>query len=471
MHGRAVVAVVALALAGAGGYAYADAADVVPGWITDAPIPPDPQPFPSASLPAVAAPAQPAPLPDDTAPLPDAATVQAYARQLRADSRIGASTNVAVVDIATGEVLADLDADDPQIPASNVKLLTATALLLELGPDYRLRTSVTWNGQAADSGRTPITLVAGGDMLLTAGRGHGDETRGANGYAGLEELAADTAAALADAGVTSVTLSFSDAAFVGPAKNPVWPSSAFTEGYVAPSTGMAINVGKTTDDVYPPRYDDPSANTAEVFAGVLRAQGIDVKYSGEGGARDVELAGVGSAPLAVVLEHMLVVSDNTVAEVLGQVLAIETGRKGSTKQGIAQLFETLTEYGVDMDGVSLVDFSGYSREDRLTATALTDVLVATAADPELDDMLDHMAIGGWTGTLATRFTKGDARALVRAKTGSLGGISSLSGTVVTADGRWLAFAVLADQGVWSQEGPREAIDAFVEKLASCGCSG
>ena len=72
-------------------------------------------------------------------------------------------------------------------------------------------------------------------------------------------------------------------------------------------------------------------------------------------------------------------------------------------------------------------------------------------------------LGGDTGAVA-------AAGLVRAKTGSLPGVTSLAGTVVTAEGRLLAFAIIADRtppgGQWA---PRAAIDAFVQELAACGC--
>ena len=81
-----------------------------------------------------------------------------------------------------------------------------------------------------------------------------------------------------------------------------------------------------------------------------------------------------------------------------------------------------------------------------------------------------MPVAGLTGTLAERYTTTSARGLVRAKTGSLPGVTSLAGTVVDADGRQLLFAVLADQTpAGGQPAPRAAIDGFVARLAGCGC--
>jgi len=82
-----------------------------------------------------------------------------------------------------------------------------------------------------------------------------------------------------------------------------------------------------------------------------------------------------------------------------------------------------------------------------------------------------LPIGGLRGTLSDRFGSSAASGLVRAKTGSLSGVTSLAGTLVDADGRQLLFVVLADQTpAGGQYAPRVAIDAFVQRLVGCGCS-
>jgi D-alanyl-D-alanine carboxypeptidase/D-alanyl-D-alanine-endopeptidase (penicillin-binding protein 4) len=75
------------------------------------------------------------------------------------------------------------------------------------------------------------------------------------------------------------------------------------------------------------------------------------------------------------------------------------------------------------------------------------------------------------GTLADRFAGSGLIAgvgVVRAKTGTLTGVSSLAGTVVDADGRMLAFAVIADAVPTASSG-RAALDAVATALVGCGC--
>ncbi len=97
-----------------------------------------------------------------------------------------------------------------------------------------------------------------------------------------------------------------------------------------------------------------------------------------------------------------------------------------------------------MCGAAFKDGSGLNRDDRLTADLLT-ALLAKAADPahpELRPVLTGLPVGGFTGTLPSRYADG-AAGVVRAKTGTLTGVNTLAGTVVDQDGRLLAFAFLA----------------------------
>ena len=96
----------------------------------------------------------------------------------------------------------------------------------------------------------------------------------------------------------------------------------------------------------------------------------------------------------------------------------------------------------------MVDGSGLSTADLMQATALTSVVRASASGghPELRALLAGLPVAGFLGTLAIRFSTTASAAgvgAVRAKTGTLTGVSSLAGVVVDADGRQLAFAVIA----------------------------
>lgn len=479
MRGRLIVAIVlpAVAVAGLGGYAWADAADVVPGWITTAEPELAPAPFLSAE------PVEPSPAPgtviaplfDDEAPPQDPAAIQALAEALRADARTGASTNVSVIDLISGDVLADVDASDGQVPASTTKLLTGIAVLWVLGPDFRTETTATY-----DAARGEVTLVAGGDMLLAADAGTGGDnphtsqlwggSLPAVGYAGLGDLADQVAAALASQGVTSVRVSVDTHEFPGPLYPVEWPAYALANGWAAPVSGLAVNVGKATDDEYAPRASDPAATAADIFAQRLNERGIATTRAGASEATGEVAGRVESAPLADVVAYMLHASDNTIAENLTRVLAVQRGVEATPSVATNLVVAQLNDMGVDVSGLQLYDGAGFSTRNQIPPIVLTEALREASLHAPTQGVLGLLAEAGLTGTLDDRFVGTPAAGVMRGKTGSLTGVTSLAGIVITSDGRPLLFAALADGMPYGQNEPRTAIDEFVDALAECGCA-
>ncbi|WP_318241252.1 D-alanyl-D-alanine carboxypeptidase/D-alanyl-D-alanine endopeptidase [Cellulomonas avistercoris] len=450
----------------AGGYATADAYDVVPGIVTLEPPVPDPLPFPTApgAVEPTAVPRAVGDL-DPQVPLPASDQVQALVDALVADPRLGPSVGVTVVDQLTGEVLAGSTPQVGRVPASTAKVLTGVAALTALDPDATLATRVV----RVDDGT--IALVGGGDMMLAAGAGDPTAT---HGRAGLADLAARTAAALALQGVTSVRLVVDDSLFTGPAVSPAWDPANVGEGFVAPVTALAVDVGRLRDGEYAPRSADPSLQAAKVFAERLAEVGVTVDGTPVRGAAGdgTELARVESAPVVDVVHYFLETSDNSITEVVSRLVALDAGLPPSFDGGTQAVLRQVGTLGVDVSGARLADASGLGDGSSLSPALLADVVRLTTdpAHPTLRDVAVGMPVGGLTGTLADRFTTSGARGLVRAKTGSLPHVTSLAGTVLDSQRRQLVFAVMADQtpdgGQWA---PRQAIDGFVASLAGCGC--
>ncbi|MEJ5867532.1 D-alanyl-D-alanine carboxypeptidase/D-alanyl-D-alanine-endopeptidase [Pseudokineococcus sp. 5B2Z-1] len=495
--GRAAGATL-LVLALAGGYATADAADVVPGPLTTAP-PPVADPWPDA--PGAVVPASPPgpvlPAAGRQAPAPDPGRLREVLGPLLAAPALGPSRSAVVADALTGEVLLDERAGEAHQPASTAKLLTAAAALSVLGGATTLPTSVVLGapeggpgdaqGDAeggGDGGAAPVAvLVAGGDVLLGAGAG---DPAAVVGRAGLADLADEVAATLAGgagggtagapAGAPAVRLRVADPlAPTGPVRPSTWTPGDVALGFAADVTGVAVDAGRLAPDEYAPRAPDPALAAADALADLLRARGVDVV--GEARRTDPALVPAGapvlgevrSAPVADVVEHVLRVSDNTGAEVLGLLVARATGAPVTPEGATSAVRAAVAERGVAVDGVALTDSSGLGDGSALTARALVDVLGRAAREEELRPLLEGLPVAGLTGSLAARL--GDepaARGVVRAKTGTLTGVTALAGVVVDADGRLLAFAVLAD-AVPATEPARAAVDDVAAALAACGC--
>lgn len=463
---RVLTGTVAAALVVAGGYAWADVHDFVPGILTIGPEPAPPAPFPTAPGATLgAAPTSVVSTLDPEAPVPSSAQLQAAVDAVVTDPALGPSVGVIITDALTGEVLASSTAATPRVPASIQKLFTAAAALSTLDPDTVLTTTAT---QSAP-GR--LTLVGAGDMMLAAGAG---DPAAVNGRAGLDDLAAQVAETLSLTGGTTVQLALDDTLFTGSATGP-WADDIPGLGFAAPVAAVAVDTGRLSEGEYAPRTDDPAMAAARTFAAALGEHGITVEGEptrGASGADDVVLGSVDSAPLGQVVEYFLHSSDNTITEVVARLVAIEAGLPASFGGATQAVVQQLDQLGVDTDGLVLADASGLGDGSRASATTLSELLtvMTSRSHPELRTVMTGMPVAALDGTLHDRFVQTDAAGLVRAKTGSLPGVTSLAGNLLTDDGRELLFVVMADQapgpGQW---GARAAIDSFIAGLTDCGC--
>jgi D-alanyl-D-alanine carboxypeptidase/D-alanyl-D-alanine-endopeptidase (penicillin-binding protein 4) len=375
------------------------------------------------------------------------------------------STAVVVSDVVTGRDLYAAHADELRRPASTAKLSTAIAALSVLGPADRIATTTVLAGRTAPKGRRrhldTVVLVGGGDPTVSE---HD-----------LDKLAARTAAALRRRGRTSVTLGYDLSAYAGPTTAPGWKPTYVTEGDIAPVVALEVDEGRQTPHQRP-RYSHPARAAADAFAAALRHDGVTV--TGDAGERTApaaatRIARVLSAPVGKLVQRMLRRSDNALAEALIRGIARRLGKPPSFAGGAAAVRETLARLDVDTSGLRLVDGSGLSRRDRVRASTLADLLelAASAAHPRLRLVVGGLPVAGFTGTLTDRFGRPPQRLAagdVRAKTGTLEGVSALAGFTVDRDGRLLAFVLLAERpGV--PEPAEAALDRAATALAQCGC--
>ncbi len=483
---RRSVAVVLVLLLGAGGYVGLDVEDRVPGILTLDPGPADPASVGASGVPpraadgtpgvpvpaAQAAPGPPLAVAGTAAPLPARDALATVLASALADPGLGSSVDVTVRDAATGAHLLDRNAERPGIPASTTKLLTATAVMATLDPAERLSTRAVLGAAPQD-----VVLVAGGDTLLAPGRGSATAVAG---RAGLDDLAAQTAAALKRRGVATATLHLDDRHAAGPRYAPAWEPVDIAAGL----TGAVAMMGLSTQRPRPyhPTPADPAMRAATAFRtalarhGVTVATDIDRRAAAPGAA---QLGVVRSAPVADQLALALADSDNALTESLARQAAARSGRTGAGlgfAEVAAWVRQQVRAQGIDITGATLLDSSGLSRGTVIPARVLGDVLAMAArgTPPGLRDVVAQLPVAGLTGTLHDRFRtprSHPAAGIARAKTGTLTGASAMAGTVVDRDGRLLLYVVLADAippGVGTLTA-RAALDRFVATLATCGC--
>lgn len=469
MRRPVMIAGVALVAALLMGYAYADVRDLVPGPLTTTAAPqryPELLPAPGATT-EPPGPSSPAGSPfalDPAAPIPTGRGLGAALGPGLADPALGPSVSAAVFDVQTGRELYSAHARLRMEPASVAKVLTAAAALQALGPDATLPTNTV---MAPDTG--VVHLVGTGDLLLTE--------------QDLTELAGHTAERLDAQQVSAVQLRLDDSRLGGlgwsdQVLGPGVGQGDVGAGFVAPMTGLAVNAGRTTDVNYSPRVADPGLAAAQVFAEALGARGVAV--TGEITRERVPLstrllAQHESPPVSRIVGTMLDHSDNNVAEALSRLVAVQAGDAPGFATGGTAVLTRIRALGVDTAGAVLADGSGLSDGSALSAETLAQTLALAGSDeyPQLRPLLDGLPVGGLTGTLSDRFgPQTGAQAgigTVRAKTGTLSGVASLAGVVVTRDGRLLSYAIMADQVPSGAAPSRAALDRASVILLECGC--
>lgn len=356
-----------------------------------------------------------------------------------------ARTAALAIDLETGETLfAEHDAL-PLVPASNEKLAIAYAALVTLGQDFRIETDVL--GRGAQDGATWR-----GNLLLV---GHGDPTLSS---AGLLALARQVRAL----GIRHVTGGvLGDESFFDARRTGAGWKSWFYVNECPPLSALTVDRGR----YYGRTSGKPALAAALQLRNALRQVGVSVGGAGLGKSRDSdsELASVQSPPLAQIIAWMGRVSDNFTAEMLLKQIGAEGSQVGTSAAGATIVRSTLADAGVPLAGVRLVDGSGLSSLDRLTARALAGVLRAAWSDPDVRPYLTAaLPVAGISGTLHDRMRTPPARGNVQAKTGTTSIASALSGYVK----KRYVFSVLENGSPVSPYWARKAQDRFATLLAS-----
>jgi len=416
------------------------------------------------------------PTPEPTRDIPEGELLASRLRTctvagLAADPRLMALSGQVVR--ADGEVLFDRAGDVPQRTASVLKVLTAAAALAVLGPDYQIKTSVY-------ASPTPgaIVLVGRGDATLSRlPAGQESVYRGAPK---LDDLAAQVLANYdnPDQPITSIVL---DAGYWSAADkwDSSWKRSEQTQGYHSEVTALQVDGDRANPAAQDsPRGTDPIGRAGEYFKQALLAADTegevdpDVSFSTGSALQNQQLLGeVASQPVRSLVNYMLMVSDNTLAEMLARITSKQSSLNGSAASLQQAIPSALTTYGITATpGLVIRDGSGLSDLNAVPPALVNKLLIAmNAGAPNLDVLRAGLPVAGQSGTLAGRFT-GDnavARGQVAAKTGWIDTGYSLAGIMTAQDGTVLLFTFYA-LGEGIQGNARAALDTLTTGVFRCG---
>ena len=335
------------------------------------------------------------------------------------------------------------------LPASTMKVLTATAVLATLKPTDTFTTTVRAAAPiAAGVVQGDLWLVGGGDPIM-ATKGYLATFRRQPQIATSFEQLADNVVA---AGVTHVVGAVvADERLYDVLRGvPTWKDSYQSSGEVGQLSAMAVNDGFSQVDgkgIW--RIStQPALAAGDLMAALLRERGILVDgVTRVAAATDpvasvaapIDVARVQSPPMVQVLNEMLSESDNTTAELMVKHLGLVVGGEGSTAAGVVAMRAALTKAGLPVDKLVFFDGSGLDRGDRVSCA-----LLATAVELAPPELISGLPVGGESGTLAGRMRADNVRGRIKAKTGTLNGVSALAG-VAEANGTQLQFALVLNK--------------------------
>ncbi|MEU6451240.1 D-alanyl-D-alanine carboxypeptidase/D-alanyl-D-alanine-endopeptidase [Streptomyces sp. NPDC046979] len=363
-----------------------------------------------------------------------------------ADERLGTNVSGVVLDADSDTALWDHNGSTTLMPASNAKLATATTALTLLGANHEFTTKVVY-------GDGTLTLVGGGDRTLTS-----DD---------VAEMARTAVDGLKAAGLTGVKVRVDDSLFAEPSLAKGW-----NEGYypteVAPVRSLVVDGAAV---------EDTAIDAGKVFAEKLAALGVTV--DGEVGRAkaqqsDVPVAQHKSAPLSDIVKKMLKTSDNNIAETLLRMSAVELGKPATFESGAVLVRQVLSSYGVSLDNFEMYDGSGLSRDDRIPAATLAQLLDAITESPALGSILEGLPVAGEAGaSLGPEWGRFDdansecAVGKVHAKTGTLTGAIALSGVTRTDDGEWRIFSFIENNSSADPSDIKDAMDGLAATVNGC----
>jgi serine-type D-Ala-D-Ala carboxypeptidase/endopeptidase (penicillin-binding protein 4) len=351
--------------------------------------------------------------------------------------RGGGSTSGLVVIEDGGGLICARAPDRPRPLASNMKLFTTATALALLGPEYRIPTKLLTDGWIGLDG------VLHGSLYL---RGGGDPALGAPAFynrflGGLGTNLFALKTQVRAAGITAVTgrLYADDTVF--DRLRGVADSGYGTSSYIGPLSGLAFNAGYS-DSRGTAFASDPARTAASKLVRSLRLAGIDVRPRIALGATPpgAELiATVRSPTIERLAEATNVPSNNFYAEMLIKLLGAQLGGAGTTGAGAGVVERFARSLGTN---VHAVDGSGLTRANRARPWDVVRLLDSMHGNDVADEFIQGLALTGREGTVADR-TEGTAAAgRCRTKTGTLTGVSALSGYCFNRSGRVMIFSIL-----------------------------
>lgn len=482
---------------------------------------PGPQQQADASPPTTAT-IEPKPAPLAEQPLTLAGRIEALIQA--AELSEGTQLGISIVDLETGETLFEHNPKLALNPASNAKLLTTAAALERLGPEHRYATRIWTDPEGIEDGviAGKLYLQGGGDPSLVTGEIY--ELAGKLRAAGVKRIRGpivvdakrfdadgfppgfdkknefasyrapggalsvnyntyevharpgkaigDPPQLIAEPPVASIKLE-SEALTVAGNRNRLWVSTEQRRGKTIVTFHGEVGISNGPSSYRYP-VADPSRYAGNLLALALRQRGIRLRKTKiEIGkvAEDAELlATYRSETLSELCRAVNKWSNNFMAE---QILRTLVPDNGATAAASLELLRAYTkDIGMPQAGLVIGNGSGLYDNNMISPTAVTYLLAHVYADFRIrSDYLASLAIMGSDGTTRSRLRKSNAKGWVRVKTGTLDGVSALSGYAGAAGRDPIAFSILLNDLERKQRSNARTLQDGIAELLAIEAAG
>jgi D-alanyl-D-alanine carboxypeptidase/D-alanyl-D-alanine-endopeptidase (penicillin-binding protein 4) len=350
----------------------------------------------------------------------------------------GSASGLLVVESESGETVCAKSPGQPRMLASNMKLFTTATALSRLDPDSRIATKVFSDGRVDSGG------VLHGSLYLQGG---GDPTLGTptfnNSYlAGQGTNLFSLVPQIRAAGIRAISGRLYGDDTIFDRRRGVADSGYGTSPYIGPLSGLALNSGFSGSTSGSAFSSDPAKLATSKLARALKSSGVAVppQIALAPTPLDADRVAIARSPtLSQIVNVTDVYSNNFFAETLIKLLGAKLGGAGTTAAGAAVVEAFARGLGSD---VQAIDGSGLTRGNLASPRQVVDLLLAMREDPAGEDFIQDLALTGKEGTVDDRMHGTAAYARCRTKTGTINGVSNLSGYCFNKSGRIMAFSIL-----------------------------
>lgn len=321
-------------------------------------------------------------------------------------------TSVLILDLKNGQELVSLNADKPLIPASIMKGITTATLLDKTGAKFQYETKVYLSGKISGG-------EVNGDLVVV---GSGDPSINTRHSPGSVDFVDEIVQWLKQKQITQIKgrIVVDESAFPGPAVNPSWSAGDLPHAYGTGTHGFNFEDNATGNR----SVKDPAATFKSRLLAALNKNGIQVREEGIAAGDRITLGVHRSEQIDDIMRSCMMRSDNQFAEAFMRLVGNQYGGEGSTSRGTSETMKFWRHNNARMEGVNIVDGSGLSRQNRLTANFMSDVLRYMSRNPYY---ASFFPLAGQEGTLR-KFLAGTALdGEIAMKTGSMNGIQCYAG--------------------------------------------